>query len=64
MIASGSLDDSSPGRFVRVRLAVDELERIDRDHFGVELFKLAVVEKQSQPFARADAEVMIAVFAT
>src|SRR5215217_8402229 len=47
----------------RVRLAVDELERIDRDDLAVQLFKLTVVEKQSQPLARANAEVMIAVFA-
>ena len=48
---------------MRIRFAVDKLERVDRDHFGVELFKLAVVEKQSQSFARADAEVMAALFA-
>ena len=28
-----------------VRLNVHEFEWIDRDHFGVELFKLAVVEE-------------------
>src|SRR6185369_3408152 len=46
----------------RIRLAVDELKRIDRDHFAIEFFKLTVVEKHSQPFAGADPEVIIAVF--
>ena len=64
MIASGRPEASlCLSQSFRVRLAVDKLERIDRDDFGVELFKLAVIEKQRQPFARADAEVIAAVFA-
>src|SRR4029078_798938 len=46
----------------RVRLAVDKLEWIYRNDFSIELFTLAVVEKQSQPCAGADAEVVVAVF--
>ena len=44
-----------------IRLGVNKLERVDRDHLGVKFFKLTVVEKHRQAFARADAKMITTV---
>src|SRR5688572_25388166 len=46
---------------IGIRFGVNKSQRIDRDHFGVELFKLAVVVEHRKPLPGANAEVITAL---
>ena len=54
----GGIDNWNLRQPLGVRFAVDKFERIDRDHFSIELFVLAVVEQHGEPLTRSDAKVM------
>jgi hypothetical protein len=47
----------------RIGLGVNKLERVNRYHFRVQFFKLALVEKHVESLSRANAKVIAAVLA-
>ena len=65
-LMTASADPLHAGLFkaFRVRLAVDESERIGGDHFGVELFAISVIENLFEALVGAEAKVIIAVMQT
>ena len=48
---------------LRIRLAVDELQRVGGNYFGVQFFAVAVIEEFLQSIVGADAKVIIAMHA-